>query len=129
MRLDGLKRGFAAFNRATSPGGKAAVVIFILIIGGVSIQGISDAFDRYRFDHLSSEEHLRLATDMCRSKFGGSATVCFADDASEASRHLLKSHPPHLNTGTPGNFLILFENERKLTNAPSKESGLKPTNV
>jgi hypothetical protein len=42
--------------------------VFLLFISWSVIEGISGAYDIYRFNHLSSAAHLRQAKDICRSE-------------------------------------------------------------
>jgi len=97
MLLIRLKRGVAAFNKATSPGERlwsilvvVLVVVFCTsIIGAVVSAGIdagSRARAAYRFNHLSSALHLEKAKAECGPLVNMSAHTCY--DPVDALRHL-----------------------------------------
>lgn len=86
MRL-GVFRRITAFCKS-SPSLAAFASVLVLIVVGFIVAAVSDAVDTYRYNHLTSAEHLRLAQEICHSKQFGA--ICYSTDPSEASRHLEK---------------------------------------
>jgi hypothetical protein len=126
-----LKRRFSAFYKASPPGKKVGIVLFLIFIGGLMMSGISDVYDNYKFNHLSSIEHYRLARDMCRHKVGGSGSfVCFADDPALASRHLEKVPSTAPEYGDAIKFLTsIREQEKAHQRALEKERTEAPQRI
>jgi hypothetical protein len=85
-------RFFAAWHRATQAhpyfaAFSAFLVFCVLIVGTVIYFELVEAYDEFKFNHLSSAEHLRLAQDACRiQQYGG--TTCA--DPSRATSNLSK---------------------------------------
>jgi hypothetical protein len=89
----GIYRFFAAWHRQTQahPYFAAFSAFFVLpcvLIGGAIIYfDLVEAYDEFKFNHLSPAEHLRLAHDACRiEQYGG--TTCA--DPSTATSNLNK---------------------------------------
>jgi hypothetical protein len=88
----GIYRFFAAWHRQTQthPLLAAFSAFFVLpcvLLGGTLIyMALSEAYDEFKFNHLSSAEHLRLAQGACRTaQYGG---ICA--DLATATPHLNK---------------------------------------
>lgn len=86
-------RFFRAWHRATQAhpyfaAFSAFVVLPCALLGGTLIyMALSEAYDEFKFSHLSSAEHLRLAQDACRIQQYGGATCA---DPSTATTNLSK---------------------------------------
>ncbi len=85
-------RFFAAWHRATQAhpyfaAFSAFLVFCVLIVGTVIYFELVEAYDEFKFNHLSPTEHLRLAQEACRiQQYGG--TTCA--DPSTATSNLNK---------------------------------------
>jgi len=94
MFFNRLKKSFSVFNKSTTPGGKVITALLLFLFGGFAVAAVyesaSEAYDSYRFNHLSSAEHLSVARAMCRSV--GSKLICIPSD-DETVRHLTKIPP------------------------------------
>jgi hypothetical protein len=94
--VDALKRGFSAFNAATSGGAKVVLAIttlLVLSLGWMGVlviqQRIYEARESYRLEHLSSSENLAMAKKIC--KIGGANTsACVSIRLDDAIGHLKK---------------------------------------
>jgi hypothetical protein len=88
----GVRRFFEAWSRANKahPAVSAFSTLVVLpsvLIGGALIyMALSDAYDEFKFHHLSPAEHLRLAQEACRTAQYGS--ICA--DYEAATPHLNK---------------------------------------
>jgi len=88
----GIYRFFAAWSRLNKAhplisAFSAFVVLPCVLIGGTIIYfELADAYDEFKFNHLSPAEHLRLAKDACRTTQYGNICV----DPSTATPHLNK---------------------------------------
>jgi len=87
----GIYRFFVALNRLnkahpTLAAFSALVLLPCVLLGGTLIYlELSEAYDRFKFNHLSPAEHLRLARDACRTEqYGG--RICL--DSPRATLHL-----------------------------------------
>jgi len=84
-------RFFAAWHGATQAhpyfaAFSAFLVFCVLIVGTVIYFELVEAYDEFKFNHLSSAEHLRLAQEACRTaQYGG---ICA--DPPTATPHLNK---------------------------------------
>src|ERR1017187_7133903 len=88
----GIYRFFAAWNRLNKAhpfvsAFSAFVVLPCVLLGGTFLYiALSEAYDEFKFNHLSPAEHLRLAQDACRTaQYGG---ICA--DFATATPHLNK---------------------------------------
>jgi len=88
----GIYRFFAAWHRQTQAhpyfaAFSAFVVLPCVLLGGTILYiALSEAYDEFKFNHLSPAEHLRLAQDACRTaQYGG---ICA--DFATATPHLNK---------------------------------------
>jgi hypothetical protein len=92
----GIYRFFAALNRLnkahpTLAAFSAFVLLPCVLLGGTLIYlELSEAYDKFKFNHLSPAEHLRLARDACRTALCPTCTVpggiCL--DSPRATLHL-----------------------------------------
>jgi hypothetical protein len=84
-------RFFVAWHRATQAhpyfaAFSAFLVFCVLIVGTIIYFELVEAYDEFKFNHLSSAEHLRLAQEACRTaQYGG---ICA--DPPTATPHLNK---------------------------------------
>jgi hypothetical protein len=86
----GMCRFFAALNRLNKAhplfaAFSAFVLLPCVLVGGLLIYlALSQAYDEFKFNHLSPAEHLRVAQDACRAaQYGG---ICV--DSPKATLHL-----------------------------------------
>jgi len=86
-----LKRGFSAFNARTPLGGKLLIVCFVILFGCIGVliiqEYIREALENYRFEHLSSAQHLALAKEICMIS-GTNASTCASIQLDDAIGHL-----------------------------------------
>ena len=61
MSVGRLRRGFSAFNRTTSLGAKVFLILLLVFAGAVVFSIGYSAYDDYKFNRLSSAEHLATA--------------------------------------------------------------------
>ena len=90
-----------------------------------------DAYDSYKFNRVSSAEHLRLAQDICHSK--QSSTVCLTSDLSSAARHLERIPSSAPEYGEAVRLLALVRQqehsiEERQRQALEKAQALRATN-
>lgn len=93
-------------------GASAKAVIWsaaILLGSMISFAYIVDSYDRYRFNHLSSAEHLRIAQDLCHSKQSGA--MCLSTTPEEAARHLEKIRSVAPEYGRAQDLLLVIHGQ------------------
>jgi hypothetical protein len=98
MATSSFVQGIRRFYRALASINKAhpAFIAFVALVavpsvligGAVLVEELSEVYYGYKFNHLSSAEHLRVAQDICHSKQFGA--ICYGLDPNEAVRHLEK---------------------------------------
>jgi hypothetical protein len=113
-----LKRGFAAFDKGTTPAGKATIIVFLLLliwVAAVTIYGLaSDAYGNYKAGHLSAAEHLQIARDDCHTVSG--VFNCIEPWASQAVSHLEKipsNAPEYSEAGKLLSSIKAFRDKQK----------------
>jgi hypothetical protein len=92
VAFNALRRGFSAFNKATTKEGKIISALFLVLIAWVLVSALydsaSDAYASYRAGHLSSAEHLRIAHDLCHDT--SNIFMCSEPNTEQAISHLEK---------------------------------------
>ena len=97
----------------STPAFVAFITLFFLLVGGAIVVGITEAYDNYKFNHLSSAEHLRLAQEICHSKQFGA--ICYSADPTQASRHLEKIPSTAPEYGEAASLLTIIRQQEQST--------------
>jgi hypothetical protein len=111
MLLRALKRGWSAFDKATTLEGKVAFGIFLALLLSIAAPIVndilSDALKNYQANHTSPAEHLQLARDLCPPTSNGSV-ACLESEMDIALHHLEKIPPnaPQYSEATKQRSLI-----------------------
>lgn len=115
MRLSALKRGYAAFEQATTFEGRVFLAIFAVLVAWVALtlayDWASTVYKSYRAAHLSPAEHFQAARDLCHYSSG--TVTCVDADAADAIRHLQKIPPSTAHYAEASKLLSLIQAYRE----------------
>ena len=96
-----------------------ALILLTLVSVGVitaTVEGLTQAYNGYRFNHLSSAEHLRQAKDVCGPNVAG---ICA--DPDDALRHLAKIPTTASEYGEASKIAFSIQQQKQRNSEEAKQ--------